>query len=92
MANVAPLVMQAELTSQGTGVGDNVVGFWNGPATHAQSGSYAATISAGVDQTGTQTCSPACPYPALTSGITRNFDLSSNYGPISIDAHLNVTQ
>ncbi|MGY6164140.1 carboxypeptidase-like regulatory domain-containing protein [Paraburkholderia strydomiana] len=91
-ANVAPLVTQAELTSQGSAAGDNVVGLWTGPATFAQSGLYAGTISAGVDQTGTQTCSPACPYPALTSGITRNFDLLSYYGPISIDAHWNVTQ
>ena len=86
-ANIAQLVTYAEATTQGSVATDNVVGVGQGPATLSASGAYSASVTAGVDQTGTQTCQSACSFAAFASGISRNIDLSSNYGQISLDAY-----
>ena len=94
--NVAPLVTQAELTSQylpsGSYTASNTVGYWNGPATYATSGQYSAQVTAGVDQTGTQQCTSACSFSALQPGTSRNVDLYSNVGLISADNHWDFSE
>lgn len=90
-ANIAPVVTSTEFTTQGPVASDDLVGFATS-VNYSASGSYTSSVTAGVDQNGTQQCTSSCSFAALTSGVTRNLDLLSNYGPISIDAHWNVTQ
>jgi hypothetical protein len=84
--NVAPLVTDAIFTTQGSAPTDNIMGYSPG-AGYAASGLYSIRVTAGVDQTGTQGCQTACSFAALTSGIDRNLELDSNYGPISLGAY-----
>ncbi|MGF6903990.1 hypothetical protein P3T22_005278 [Paraburkholderia sp. GAS348] len=86
-ANIAPLVTFPEITTQGSAATDNIVGVGQGPASVNASGTYSTSVTAGVNQAGTQTCPSACSFAAFASGITRNLDLSSNYGQISLDAY-----
>ncbi|RKP50831.1 hypothetical protein D7S89_07090 [Trinickia fusca] len=85
-ANIAPLVMKAQIqASPGTGVtpATEVDGWWVGPATYAPSGQYSATVTAGMDQTGTQQCTPACAFPALQAGASRLVQLGWTSGQVS---------
>lgn len=86
-ANIAPLVTFPEITTQGSAAADNIVGVGQGPASVNASGTYSTSVTAGVNQAGTQTCPSACSFAAFASGISRNLDLSSNYGQISLDAY-----
>jgi hypothetical protein len=71
--NAAPLVGRVQVQAvPGTGVNASEVdGWWVGPSKFALTGSYAATVTAGVDQTGVQQCSSACAFPALQAGASR---------------------
>ncbi|WP_146166208.1 carboxypeptidase regulatory-like domain-containing protein [Trinickia symbiotica] len=85
-ANVAPLVSRVQIqTTPGTGVtpSTEVDGWASAPATFAANGQYSATVTAGVDQSGVQECTSACPFPALQAGASRLVQLSWNGGQTS---------
>lgn len=63
-------------------------GFSSGTPNNTTVGQYQTTISAGVDATGTQTCTN-CPFPALTTGGSRAVLLG---GAQSGVRYYNVTQ
>ncbi|RDU96068.1 hypothetical protein DWV00_25850 [Trinickia dinghuensis] len=71
--NAAPLVGKVQIqATPGTGVNTSEVDGWAiMPSTFAINGSYAATVTAGVDQTGVQQCTSACAFPALQTGASR---------------------
>ena len=89
--NVAPVAIDAQFTTQGPVAADNLIGFAQGPA-FAVSGSYSAAVTAGVDQSGTQECTSACAFPAFASGVTRNMEIDSNYGAISLGNYWGYTE
>ncbi|RQH04893.1 carboxypeptidase regulatory-like domain-containing protein [Paraburkholderia dinghuensis] len=80
--NIAPLVSGVQIqagsdTSSPTPA--EVDGWWKTSAPTVQAGGqYSATVTAGVDQSGAQTCSPACTFPALTTGVSRLLQLNWN--------------
>lgn len=84
--NVAPLVTDAIFSTQGSGPTDNIMGYGQGTG-YAASGIYSTSVTAGIDQNGAQGCTTACSFAALVSGIDRNLELDSNYGPISLGAY-----
>ncbi|MBC8748283.1 MULTISPECIES: hypothetical protein [Paraburkholderia] len=65
-------IAAAAQTSAG---GEQVNGFTLGPANNTTGGQYQATVRAGVDPAGVQTCTN-CPFPALTAGGSRLIQLS----------------
>jgi len=71
--NAAPLVDKVQVqATPGTGVNASEVDGWAiVPSNFAIDGNYAATVTAGVDQTGVQQCSSACAFPALQAGASR---------------------
>lgn len=83
---VAPLVTDAIFSTQGSGPTDNIMGYGKGTA-YAAFGIYSLSVTAGIDQNGAQGCTTACSFAALVSGIDRNLELDSNYGPISLGAY-----
>ncbi|WP_028222508.1 hypothetical protein [Paraburkholderia oxyphila] len=81
---VGPLVGQLEVQ---TVLGSTEVdGYSSGSFTSPSTGNYTATVTAGVDENGVQECSPACPFPALTSGGNRNIELLWSAKGISYNA------
>jgi hypothetical protein len=84
--NVAPLVKDAVFSTQGSGPTDDIMGYGQGTV-YAASGIYSTSVTAGIDQNGAQGCTTACSFAALVSGIDRNLELDSNYGPISLGAY-----
>jgi hypothetical protein len=55
-----------------------VDGWWEGNS--LQPWQYSATVTAGVNQSGVQTCTTACQYPALQTGVSRLIELDWNAG------------
>jgi len=49
----------------------------------AQNGQYPETVTAGVAQNGTQTCSSTCSFPALVTGVLRLVQLNWNMEDVS---------
>lgn len=71
--NAAPLVGKVQVQAvPGTGVNTSEVDGWAIlPSSFAITGSYSATVTAGVDQTGVQQCTSGCAFPALQTGASR---------------------
>jgi hypothetical protein len=77
--NIAPLPTGVQIqdgsdTSSGTPA--EIDGWWEGSPTAGQNGQYAETVTAGVAQNGTQTCTTACQFPALQTGVSRLVELT----------------
>lgn len=54
-----------------------VDGWWTTASPSLQAGGqYSVTVTAGMSQTGTQTCSPSCTFPALVTGVSRALQLT----------------
>ncbi|NML34681.1 carboxypeptidase-like regulatory domain-containing protein [Paraburkholderia antibiotica] len=75
-------------TASASGSVTQVNGFAVGAANNPTAGQYQATISAGVDSAGVQTCTN-CPFPALTSGGSRLIQLG---GARDGTAYIDITQ
>ena len=90
-ANSAPLVGKVQVqATPGAGMNASAVdGWWIGPSQFAINGSYAATVTAGIDQAGVQQCSSPCVYPALQPGASRLVELGWGAGQIE---YLNMWQ
>jgi hypothetical protein len=76
--NIAPLVTGVQIqtgsdTSSSTPA--EVDGWWKG-VPNGQNGRYAETVTAGVAQNGQQTCTAACSFPALGTGVFRLAELA----------------
>jgi hypothetical protein len=72
-ADAAPLVTSMEATAfPGTGAASTTIvnGWWTGPASHASSGQYSVSATAGVNGSGVAECS-GCQFPALSAGAAR---------------------
>ncbi|MCC8393640.1 hypothetical protein LJ656_13680 [Paraburkholderia sp. MMS20-SJTR3] len=65
-----------------------VNGFSAGQPNNTTAGQYQTTVSAGVDSSGTQTCTN-CPFPALATGGSRSIQLRGGQSGI---AYYDVTQ
>ncbi|WP_322048639.1 hypothetical protein [Paraburkholderia sp. J67] len=77
-ANLSPLVTGVQIqagsdTSSSTPA--EVDGWWTGLAS-AQNSQFSESVTAGVAQNGTQTCSTACTFPALVAGVSRLVQLN----------------
>ncbi|QBR02179.1 hypothetical protein [Paraburkholderia pallida] len=81
---IGPLVGQLEV--QAVLGSSEVDGYSSGSFTSPGTGTYTATVTAGVDENGVQECSPACPFPALSSGGNRNIELLWSAKGISYNA------
>ncbi|WP_233852258.1 carboxypeptidase-like regulatory domain-containing protein [Paraburkholderia sp. HD33-4] len=67
---------------------EQVNGFAVGPANNTTVGQYQATVNAGVNSAGVQTCTN-CPFPALTTGGSRLIQLG---GGRNGTVYLDITQ
>jgi hypothetical protein len=75
-------------TAQTSGSVEQVNGFALGPANNTTVGQYQATVHAGVNSAGVQTCTN-CPFPALTTGGSRLIQLG---GGRDGTAYFDITQ
>jgi hypothetical protein len=76
--NVSPLVTGIQIqagTDTSASTPAEVDGWWTGVPT-AQNGQYSETVTAGLAQNGVQTCTTACSFPALTTGVSRLVQLN----------------
>jgi hypothetical protein len=71
--NIAPLLTGVEIQDNST---TEVDGWWKGSPTAGSNGQFTETVTAGVAQNGTQTCTTACPFPALQTGGSRLVELN----------------
>jgi hypothetical protein len=84
---VTSVQIQASAVASG-GTTSQVNGFYVGQPNNTTTGQYQATVSAGVNAQGVQTCTN-CPFPALTSGGSRIVQLGGGQNGV---AYYDMTQ
>ncbi|TKC87756.1 hypothetical protein FAZ69_15855 [Trinickia terrae] len=88
--NFGPLVTKAQVLGvPGTAASSTaaVEGWVKAPASFSSTGQYSATVTAGVDQSGTQECTSSCSFPALQSGGSRSVEL---YWPAGVASFYDI--
>ena len=72
--------------------GANINGFYFGSGTNTGAlGAFTATVTAGIDTNGNQTCSPACDFLPLTSGNGRLVQLTGTMNGVNYADTLRYT-
>jgi hypothetical protein len=83
---VTSVQIQASAVTSGTT--SQVDGFFTGQPNNTTTGQYQATVSAGVNAQGVQSCTN-CPFPALTTGGSRTVQLGGGQNGV---AYYDMTQ